>query len=260
MAVLLLTVLLLAPLISDAASPTTTPTTTTTTSTTPTAPTTPTTPAPTPKPPLASTGYAPEVTQTTATVKGGVMPRGVETSSFFQYGTSVAYGLQTAATPVGAGTQEVKVTQGLTGLTPATTYHYRLAAVSGAGTTFGQDRAFTTKKIPLKIAIATAPNPALFGARFVVRGSVSGSDAANQWIVLQANPFPYARRLHPTWAWPSRADAAGNFTMPVGTLPQNSRLRVAAVKSAERDQSGRRRAGRGAGELARPPQRSTAAT
>jgi hypothetical protein len=221
------------PLMSDAAKTASTEPTTATTSTTPTTTTTETTPRtpapPPPKPPIVSTGYAPEVTQTTATVKGGVMPRGVETSYLFQYGASAAYGLQTAATPVGAGTQEVKVVQGLAGLTPNTAYHYRLVAVSGAGTTFGQDRSFTTKKVPLKIVIATAPNPTLFGARFLVRGSVSGSDAANQWIVLQANPFPYRLAGFSNVGVAEQTDAAGNFTMPVGTLPENSRLRVTAA-------------------------------
>ena len=224
--VLVVGALLLMPLMSDAASTTTT---STTPSTTPTTTTTTTPPPPAPKPPLASTGYAPEVTETTASVRGSVTPRGVDTSSFFQYGPSATYGWQTSATPVGAGTQEVKVVQALAGLTPNTTYHYRIVAVSAAGTTMGQDHAFTTRKIPLKITISATPNPTLFGARFVVRGTISGSEAGGQWVVLQANPFPYHVADFVNVGVAEQTDAAGNFTMPVDSLLRSSRLRVAVL-------------------------------
>jgi|HubBroStandDraft_3_1064219.scaffolds.fasta_scaffold81610_2 hypothetical protein len=225
--------LLVMPLISSAA-PTSSTTPTTTTPTTPTTPTTTattTTPAPPPlKPPLATTGYAPEVTETTASVKGGVSPRGVESSYFFQYGPSTAYGAQTTTTPAGAGTQEVRVVQALAGLTPNTLYHYRLVATSTAGTAVGQDRTFTTKKIPLTIALSVAPNPAMFGSELMVRGTVSGSDAANQWIVLQTNPFPYLGGFLSAGV-PEETDTSGNFAIPLSNLPHSTQLRVATVDS-----------------------------
>ncbi|HEX4838496.1 MAG TPA: hypothetical protein VFV03_08250, partial [Solirubrobacteraceae bacterium] len=183
---------------------------------------------PAPKPPLAYTGYVPEVTETSATLKGGVNPRGTETSYSFQYGTSSAYGSQTPSSPAGTGTQEIKVSQALAGLTANTTYHYRLIAVSAAGTTLGQDRTFATKKIPLKIAITATHNPERFGDRFAVSGTVSGTDAANHWIVLQANPFPYLAGFR-TVSVPEVTDATGNFSFPMDSLAENSQLRVATV-------------------------------
>jgi len=150
-------------------------------------------------------------TETTATLRGGVDPRGTETSYSFQYGIDTAYGSQTPSVAVGAGMQEVKVSQTLSLLAPATTYHYRLVAMSAAGTAFGPDRAFTTKKTPLTIAISAAPNPSLYGARFLVNGTVSGTGAANQWIVLQANPFPYLGGFS-ALSLPEMTDASGNFS------------------------------------------------
>jgi hypothetical protein len=189
---------------------------------------TPSAPAPAPKPPLAYTGYVPDVSETTATLRGGVIPRGTETSYSFQYGTTVAYGSQTPSLLAGAGGQEVKVSQPLTGLIPNTVYHFRLVAVSAAGTATGPDHTFTTKKTPLKIAILAPHNPGLYGDRITVSGTVSGSDAANHWIVLQANPYPYLAGFR-AMSVPEVTDAAGNFSFPLEGLKRSSQLRVATV-------------------------------
>jgi hypothetical protein len=185
---------------------------------------------PPPKPPLVYTGLVPEVSESTATLRGGVNPRGMETSSYFQYGTGASYGAQTPAVAAGAGTQEIKVSQAVGGLSPNTTYHYRLVASSSAGVAIGQDRVFTTKKTPLKIVITAAtPNPDPFGGPLTVTGSVSGSDAANLWVVVQGNPFPYRLKGFANMGAPRPTDEAGNFSIPLSGLAQNTQLRVAAV-------------------------------
>jgi hypothetical protein len=48
-------------------------------------------------------------------------------------------------------------------LTPASTYHYRLVAVSALGTTYGSDQTFTTRAAPVPLpAPSPAPRPAHF--------------------------------------------------------------------------------------------------
>ena len=100
-------------------------------------------------PPDVVTGAADPVGQTTATVKGTVDPNGEDAPYEFQYGTTTAYGLKTPEQTAGAGDDPVDVSAALTGLSPATTYHYRLVS----GDVEGADATFTTAAAP--------PNPAL---------------------------------------------------------------------------------------------------
>jgi hypothetical protein len=78
---------------------------------------------------------------------GTVNPRGHETTYTFQYGTTTAYG-QTAPQPpipVGAGVVDQQVAWQVSGFTPGVTYHYRVVASSGEGTTYGADQVFVAK-------------------------------------------------------------------------------------------------------------------
>ena len=46
------------------------------------------------------------------------------------------------------GTSDTDVSKGLSGLTPGTTYHYRVAGTNASGTTNGADMTFTTLNPP----------------------------------------------------------------------------------------------------------------
>jgi hypothetical protein len=87
---------------------------------------------------------APTIGATTATVSASINPNGSATTVVVQYGTTAAYGQQTAAVAIGAGTTLQIVNQNLTGLTPSTVYHFRFVATNGVGTTNGPDSTFTT--------------------------------------------------------------------------------------------------------------------
>jgi hypothetical protein len=108
-----------------------------------------------PSAPSGSTSVSSNVTDSSATLYGYVNPNGVETSYAFRYGTSTAYGKQTALTSVGNGTTSVKVTQAISSLAAKTTYHYRIIATSSAGTTEGGDQSFTTPAAPAPPAAPT---------------------------------------------------------------------------------------------------------
>ncbi len=186
-----------------------------------------------PKPPFVHTGGTggpTGVSTTSATLKGSVTPRGLETGYFFQYGTTTAYGAQTPTEPAGSGTAEVKVSQPITGLAPGTSYHYRIVAASAAGTTDGGDAVFTTKKIPLTFTIAATPKRVVFGSSFSVSGVLSGTGAANHELVLQSNPFPYLSGFKATGN-PTTTNASGNFSFSVANLTENTELRVATLET-----------------------------
>ncbi|MEQ1751413.1 MAG: choice-of-anchor tandem repeat GloVer-containing protein, partial [Prosthecobacter sp.] len=107
----------------------------------------------TPTPPVVITGSFTGVGQTGFTCDGSVNPGGDAASVwFFQYGTDTSYGSQTTPQSTGSGTTSILVHGTASGLTPATTYHLRLAVTNSFGTTFGHDQIVTT----LPVASPTA--------------------------------------------------------------------------------------------------------
>ena len=79
---------------------------------------------------------ASSVTQTAATVNGTVNPNSGEISECkLEYGTTSSYGSSAPCTPSpGSGSGPVAVSASLTGLSPNTTYHFRISATNAGGT------------------------------------------------------------------------------------------------------------------------------
>jgi len=99
--------------------------------------------------PTATTGPTTAVGATTATVEGTVNPGGQSTNWHVEYGTTTAYGSTTSSTSAGSGTAATNVSANLTGLSVGTTYHYRMVATNGSGTSHGADAVFTTLVPPV---------------------------------------------------------------------------------------------------------------
>jgi hypothetical protein len=182
-------------------------------------------PPPKPKPPRAATERAVHAGETTVALDGTVNPHGIETTCYFQYGTTTAYGSQTPTAVAGSGTTGVKVSQAISGLQSGTTYHYRIVATSTGGTSDGVDRTFTTKRIPLKFVILKTSNASVFGSPFSLTGTLSGAGGANHQIMLQASTFPYLTGFSDLGA-PTLTNATGGFTLSAPSLTQTTELRV----------------------------------
>ncbi len=105
-------------------------------------------------PPTARTDASSGVTATGAVLNGMVNPHGTATSSLFEYGTTTAYGSSTAPADAGDAGSDRAVTATIAGLSPSTTYHYRLVAVRGGERFPGADATFRTPA-----ASATGTNP-----------------------------------------------------------------------------------------------------
>jgi phosphodiesterase/alkaline phosphatase D-like protein len=99
-----------------------------------------------PEAPAVLTGTASSVTQTSATLGAYVNPNGAEVSECkLEWGTTTAYGSSARCTPSpGSGSSGVEVSAAVSGLTPITTYHFRVSATNSSGTSRGSDRTFTT--------------------------------------------------------------------------------------------------------------------
>jgi phosphodiesterase/alkaline phosphatase D-like protein len=135
-------------------------------------------------PPASVTGPAPNVGPDYAVVSGSLDTHGRSTTWWFEYGTTTGSGRSSASKGAGskAGAQSVGTT--LTGLTPATTYHYRLVAKSDAGTTRGADAVFTTSGVTLSVLARAV----IFGGRIRLSGVVPTRQAGEQ-VVVFAQPF-----------------------------------------------------------------------
>jgi hypothetical protein len=98
-------------------------------------------------PPAVVTGVALNVRKTVATPTGLINGNGGATSWQVQYGLTTGYGLETfiaPLTPVVAGALPVSVQ--LSGLAPATLFHYRIVAVPAVGpVSYGADATFFTE-------------------------------------------------------------------------------------------------------------------
>ena len=179
-------------------------------------------------PPTAATSGVSNVSYSSATLYGYVDAEGSATNYYFEYGTTSAYGAQSPLSPAGSSSSSVKVNQEIKGLQAATRYHYRLVAVGPGGTVAGQDRSFTTAKIPLSLALVSTPNPVVFGNPFYVEGTLSGTGGANHAIVLQANPFPYVGGFK-TVGNAELTSSTGGFSFPYLGLTENAQLRVVTL-------------------------------
>ncbi|MGH2885711.1 MAG: hypothetical protein ACRDPA_23925, partial [Solirubrobacteraceae bacterium] len=82
-------------------------------------------------PPGVSTGPATQIAKNSATLTAEVSPNKQATTYYFQYGPSTAYGSQTLAAAVPAGTVPVTVTASIQGLEAQTIFHYRIVALHG---------------------------------------------------------------------------------------------------------------------------------
>jgi hypothetical protein len=163
-----------------------------------------------PNPPTVTTGSATSVAQSSATVTGMVNPNGVDTHYYFQYGTSNAYGSNTASTDAGGGGAGVPVSTSLTGLASSTTYHYRLVGMSSAGTTYGSDQTFTTTTPPL-VTTGAASNVTRSSA--VVSGTVNPRGQATTYYFRYGTTTAYGLQSTPANAGPGTGQVGVHATI-----------------------------------------------
>jgi len=102
--------------------------------------------------PTPTTGTATGISTTAAVLTGAVIPNGLSTTAYFDYGTSGTYGSSTSGTAVGSGSATVPVSIPLAALTPNTTYYFRLTASNSAGINYGAQQSFATNPAPAPTA------------------------------------------------------------------------------------------------------------
>ena len=149
-------------------------------------------------PPLADTGAAKDVGQTQATLTAKVDPRGSATTVRFDVGTTTSYGLQSTSKDAGAGTGEVTVEIPVQGLTPGTTYHFRVVATSAGGTAQGADATFTTVTPPAQPTVTTGGVRDTTTTGSTLTGSVTPRGAATTYRFEYGPTTSYGSATGPT--------------------------------------------------------------
>jgi len=178
-----------------------------------------------PAKPVATTGPAASIGDSTVTLNGRVNPNESETTYFFQYGPTSLYGAQTQPTTAGRGNRAVRVAVPVGALAPATTYHYRLVAQNAKGLVKGKNRRFKTRPQPLGVTLAATPNPIQAGGATTLGGVLTGTGSAGRQVVLQANPFPYTQGFMNV-VNPQVTNDQGAFGFPLLSVPVNTQYRV----------------------------------
>jgi phospholipase C len=101
---------------------------------------------PGPAPPSVVTMVAQPIGPTTATLNATVNPNGEPvTDCRLEYGSSLSYSASAPCTPSPGGDESaVAVAASVSGLTPSSTYHFRVSATNAGGTSVGKDETFQT--------------------------------------------------------------------------------------------------------------------
>ncbi len=141
--------------------------------------------------PVVATGSASAIGPTSAIVDGTVNPNGQSTSWYFEYGTTTSYGSKTASHSAGSGTQAMSISTTLSGLTPGTTYHFRLVATNAAGTSPGADHTFGTAGPP---GARTGPAQSIQGHSATLTGSTDARGRATTWYFDFGTTTAYGSR------------------------------------------------------------------
>ncbi|HEX4306465.1 MAG TPA: hypothetical protein VHZ54_10530 [Solirubrobacterales bacterium] len=93
--------------------------------------------------PTVDEAFATDVTAGSATLNARIDPHGVGGTYRFEYGTTTAYDQSTAEESIGTGSAAVLRSQAITGLTPDTTWHFRVVVEDTKGDTItSEDHTF----------------------------------------------------------------------------------------------------------------------
>ena len=177
-------------------------------------------PPTTPGPPFVVSESATNVTDSGATLNAPIVPFGLDTTCQFQYVDDAdfqasAYKTATsvACTPADLGSSFTtqSASASVTGLTPGTTYHFRVIAKNSDGTTNGADQTFETQGSPV-VASQSATNVIDTGATLNATVNPFGFDTTCQFQYVDDAGFQASGYNTATSADCDPQDLGSSFT------------------------------------------------
>jgi hypothetical protein len=157
-----------------------------------------------PTAPVVTTEPASSVTGSEATLNGKINPSGQATTYHFNYGTTASYGEESSPASAGSGSTAISEVANITGLSPATTYHFQMVAENATGPNAGADRTFRTAGPP---AATTEPATAIGAVKATLAGSVNPSGLETKYF------FNYG--TSPSYGQKTVEKTAGSGSAPV---------------------------------------------
>jgi hypothetical protein len=148
-----------------------------------------------------------------------VNPNGQSTTWYVEYGKDTTYGTKTSPADAGSGTTGTDVSTTITGLTPATTYHYRFVATNVTGPTQGGDGVFTTAALPPPDVVTSAAT--VSGTTATLNGTVDANGRPTNWH------FEYGTTT--TYGTSTPTQNGGSGTTPIAVSAPISGLKAGAT-------------------------------
>ena len=177
--------------------------------------------------PTATTTAATSVTASGGTLNGSVNPNGAATTAWFEWGTSstLATFSVTSNQSMGSGTASQGASAALSGLTPGTTYYFRVAASNAAGTTKGSILTFSTPTPLLAPTVATNAATSVTASGATANGGVNPNGAATTaWFEWGTSPTLSTFSVTPNQAMGSGTTSQGASAALSGLSPGTTLL------------------------------------
>lgn len=192
-------------------------------------------------PPTAETTDATEITGRTAQLNAFVNANGSETNARFEFGLNTNYTNGTPLKSIGGSTQLLGFNAIISGLTPGATYHFRIVATNPSGTTYGDDKAFTTQVAAITVQNSNDSGPGSLRQAVLDAHSLYPSDETaidfiasmvHQTIVLSSGPIEIQSKILVSGPGADLLTVSGNhhsriFTVPAGVSLNLRRLTLA---------------------------------
>ncbi|MDB6026395.1 MAG: regulatory domain of in-like proprotein convertase [Verrucomicrobiales bacterium] len=137
--------------------------------------------------PIATTTGASEIAGASAILNGSVVPNSLVAKAWFEWGPTTNYGFVTALQAIASGTNTVPISQAISNLNVASTYHYRVAISNTDATIRGTDQSFATFSGAVTVATAAATSITDYSTVFNGMGSATNGLAVEVWFEWGTN-------------------------------------------------------------------------
>jgi outer membrane protein assembly factor BamB len=180
--------------------------------------------------PVVTTNPASLIASFSATLNGSLDPHGLNTTVYFQYGTTTSYGLTTPMQSKTGNTYQ-SVAANISGIAASTIYHFRIVATNSAGTSYGSDKTFTTLSAtgPPVVTANPATNIATLSA--ILNGSLDPHGLTTTVYFQYGTTTSYG---HTTPTQSQTGNTYRNISATVGSLSVQTtyHFRIVATNSA----------------------------
>ena len=178
-----------------------------------------------------TTGAATSITSSSTTLNGTINPNNLSTDYHFEYGTTIAYGSETASTSAGSGTDDVSVSVDIAGLSVFTVYHYRIVATnSEETTTYGNDETFTTLAIPPAATTGSAVSVGLNAV--TLEGTVNPNHSSTDYHFEYGKTTAYGSETANTGAGSGTGDVSVSVDIAELSACTDYHYRIVATNTA----------------------------